>query len=160
MDLFRNIYCNTSFWCFTNTGQWEQTLFRLQFWFSTISSSSCLWLCTTCKICMVIYIEINSTLSVLFKLPAWFLLSAGHVLWSHDISCAGIQVCLSKRLISKQTWCSDCPIKSSFLKVVFPSLSRQEEIFMRGGGAVCVYHLSFVARLIPKISVWENWRQS
>lgn len=26
---------------------------------------------------------------------------------------------------------------------------------MTDGGAVCMYHLSFVARLIPKISAWE-----
>jgi len=27
-------------------------------------------------------------------------------------------------------------------------------------GAVPLSHLSFVARLIPKFSFWENWRQS
>lgn len=35
--------------------------------------------CTTCKRCMVIHTEINPTLRVLLKLPAWFLPSAGRV---------------------------------------------------------------------------------
>lgn len=38
--------------------------------------------CTTCTMCMVIHTEINPTLRVMLKLPAWFLPSAGHVHWS------------------------------------------------------------------------------
>lgn len=156
MGLFWNICCNIKFWCFVNTGQWKQTVFQFPFWFSIISSFSFLSFCKTCKIRMVIYVEINPTLSLVIRLPAWFLLSAGHVLWGYDFLCADIQMCLSKWLVSKQTWWSDCPIRRSCLKIVLSSLSRHK-IFMTGGGAVDMYHLLFIATLIP--NKWETWRQ-